>query len=125
MHTHTSTPLRLNSGQTASLHLPEGSEVFCRQGPLRLSIAPLAFADNCFEQILLLQTGQSWRTPAATWAQLTAAAETTRVEIQEAVAQPIQQSRPTDGEERLGSSGITGWLVQLLARFVRRERRAA
>ncbi|CAM4061771.1 hypothetical protein COAQ111491_01990 [Comamonas aquatilis] len=121
MHTPSSTPLQLNAAQTASLHLPEGSEVFCRQGPLRLSIAPLAFADNCFEQIMLLQTGQSWRAPAGTWVQLMAAAETAGLEIHERAAQPMQQSRPG----RLWNGGVAVWLVRLQARFVKRERRAA
>ncbi|MEG0555323.1 MAG: hypothetical protein RR473_01565 [Comamonas sp.] len=121
MHTPSSTPLQLSAAQTASLHLSEGSEVFCRQGPLRLSVAPLAFADNCFEQIMLLQTGQSWRAPAATWVQLMAAAETAGLEIHErAAVQSMQQSRPG----RLWG-GLAAWLARLQTRFVKRERRAA
>lgn len=120
------TPLRLTMGRTASLHVQQGCEVFCRHGKLQLSIAPIAFADNCFEQVMWLGTGQSWRAPAGTWVQLMAATDTAGVEIQDPAEQPMQKSRPWLGTRRLWKSSMAALSARLLSGFarLRRERRA-
>ena len=81
----------LNNGQAASLLFEPGSELFCQQGPLRLAIGQLSFTDNHFGQVMVLQTGQSWRCPSRTWVQLSTPAGAAWIQYP---AARIQQSRP-------------------------------
>lgn len=62
---------RLGPGQELSLPLAEGSELFCRHGPLRLAIRPLDAAGA--PQALVLYPGQGWRAPQDLWLRLTPA----------------------------------------------------
>lgn len=62
---------RLGPGQELSLPLAEGSELFCRHGPLRLAIHPLDAAGA--PQALVLYPGQGWRAPQELWLRLTPA----------------------------------------------------
>ena len=114
----------LNSGQAASLLFEPGSELFCQQGPLRLAIGPLSFTDNHFGQVMVLQTGQSWRCPSRTWVQLSTPAGAAW--IQYPVAR-IQQSRTAKRlEEGKGLSFALARIWQQLGKLgLRRGQRAA
>jgi len=69
---HALSPLvhRIAVGQTLGIELRRGCEVFCRQGCLQLTLAPLARLQFCFGQSMSLATGQSWRAPQDIWVQL-------------------------------------------------------
>jgi len=69
---HALSPLiqRIATGQTLGIHLRRGHEVFCRQGSVQLTLAPLARLQASFGQSMPLATGQSWRAPQNIWAQL-------------------------------------------------------
>ena len=114
----------LNNGQAASLLFEPGSELFCQQGPLRLAIGPLSFTDNHFGQVMVLQTGQSWRCPSRTWVQLSTPAGAAWIQYP---AAQIQQSRAAQRlEEGKGLSFALAriWL-QLGKLGLRRGQRAA
>lgn len=114
----------LNSGQAASLLFEPGSELFCQQGPLRLAIGPLSFTDNHFGQVMVLQTGQSWRCPNRTWVQLSTPAGAAWIQYP---AARIQQSRAAKRlEEGKGLSFALARIWQQLGKLgLRRGQRAA
>ena len=114
----------LNSGQAASLLFEPGSELFCQQGPLRLAIGPLSFTDNHFGQVMVLQTGQSWRCPSRTWVQLSTPAGAAWIQYP---AARIQQSRTAKRlEEGKGLSFALARIWQQLGKLgLRRGQRAA
>lgn len=114
----------LNSGQAASLLFEPGSELFCQQGPLRLAIGPLSFTDNHFGQVMVLQTGQSWRCPSRTWVQLSTPAGAAWIQYP---AARIQQSRAAKRlEEGKGLSFALARIWQQLGKLgLRRGQRAA
>jgi len=114
----------LNSGQAASLLFEPGSELFCQQGPLRLAIGPLSFTDNHFGQVMVLQTGQSWRCPSRTWVQLSTPAGAAWIQYP---AAQIQQSRAAQRlEEGKGLSFALARIWQQLGKLgLRRGQRAA
>ncbi|MEN2429139.1 hypothetical protein [Comamonas sp. F1-6] len=114
----------LNSGQAASLLFEPGSELFCQQGPLRLAIGPLSFTDNHFGQVMVLQTGQSWRCPSRTWVQLSTPAGAAWIQYP---AARIQQSRAAQRlEEGKGLSFALARIWQQIGKLgLRRGQRAA
>ncbi|MEG0937676.1 MAG: hypothetical protein RSE32_17245 [Comamonas sp.] len=100
MHCPQSTPsqYQLRTGQALSLHLPQGHELFCQQGPLQLAIGPLSFTDNHFGQHMVLHTGQSWRSPSHTWVQLStrqaghAQVQVHQPQMQKSCTTPIEEA---------------------------------
>ncbi len=119
----------LQSGQAASLQFEPGCELFCQHGPLHLAIGPLSFTDNHFGQVMVLQTGQSWRCPSRTWVQLSTPACAVWIQYP---ATPIQASaaRPNRAVQRLAAGKALGFAVariwrQLGKLGLRRGQRAA
>lgn len=91
--------------------LSAGSELFCRQGMLRLACPLQGLA-------LALHPGQGWRAPEGLWLHLSAAGpQGTVAELREAA--PAQKSRPAPLAEEAGRLWESG------LRALRRGLRAA
>jgi hypothetical protein len=74
---HALSPLvhRIAAGQALGLDLLMGSEVFCRQGRLRLTLGPLARLEAHCGYALALAAGQGWRAPGRVWVQCASAGQ--------------------------------------------------
>lgn len=139
MHTDTSSSFgtyrsALTTGQSLGFELTEGSEVFCSQGCLQLSIvstAPAAFLGSSLTQVQLLHCGQAWRAPSASRIQISSAQKNSAMQIHQA---PETQNRHVLGET--GRSGVElqshqtptltvlQWLMRGARQSVRKLRRA-
>lgn len=74
---HALSPLvhRIAAGQALGFDLLMGSEVFCRQGSLRLTLGPLARLEAHCGHALALAAGQGWRAPGRVWVQCASAGQ--------------------------------------------------
>lgn len=95
---------RLGPGQELSLPLAEGSELFCRHGPLRLAIHPLDAAGA--PQALVLYPGQGWRAPQDLWLRLTPAGPDTAALELHAAAPASRPPRAAPGPWRQCMAGL-------------------
>ena len=112
---------RLAAGQVQSFQFRQGSEVFCSQCPLQLTVAPTAWWEDCRGQVLLLAPGQGWRAPQDLWVQLAPIPASARdgAVLVRITPPPEKQSRSVpQGLERL-------WRVLGRSQGLRRAQRAA
>lgn len=109
---------RIRTGTELDLPLAEGSELFCREGALRLTAAPQAWAYGMPPVTIVLFPGQGWRA-GETMHLRVSALSTACLELQ---AAPAQQGLGLPRLQMAQSAGraLAGWL-----RGFRRGRHAA
>lgn len=99
----------LAPGNDLHLSLLEGSELFCRQGPLEISIPPQAWADGAPGLALRLQPGQGWRAGADLQIRVRSLSQAmASLELRQS---PTAKSRISSEEGmRPRAWSVTGWL---------------
>ena len=112
---------RIRAGTELDLSLTEGSELFCRQGALRLTATPQGWADGGLPATglpatIVLATGQGWRAGSDLRLRVSAPSAAC-LELQ---AAPIRPDHPTPQAIWPAAQALAGWL-----RSLRRGRHAA
>lgn len=91
---------RIPPGQDCLLSLDMGSELFCRQGELRLHCPQLG-------QAMVLRPGQGWRAAEDLWLHLgTRGPQTATIELQATWRPQKSRSTPEGWTERLWGAGL-------------------
>ena len=98
---------RIAAGQTLGFALPQGSEVFCRQGRLQLMLAPLALWEMHCGHALLMATGQSWRAPQNLWVRCACATP----ELSVALITPARKQEREPFSARRWLSSLVGYFA--------------
>lgn len=108
---------RIRAGTELDLPLAEGSELFCRQGGLRLTVSPSAWEAGMAPAAIVLSPGQGWRADADLRLRISALSSAC-LELQSAPLPPARDAGPQ--AMRTAAQALAGWL-----RGLRRGRRAA
>lgn len=109
----------LAPGSDLHLHVQEGSELFCRHGPLEITAPQQAWADGVPAPALRLQPGQGWRAGADLQIRVRSLSQAmASLELRQS---PTAKSRIASEEGmRPRAWSVAGWL-----RGLRRGQRAA